>query len=139
MRREGEGQGGGADTGAFAGYAASACGVHGAPPAAVVYSVEPCACAGVCGGAGRVRLAPCARARWWEWWWEWWERWEGGTTETDPTRAVRLDEHRLLASWPEANGWFIVLHADFRAGAASWCGTDGEASTCRTGTITRAE
>jgi hypothetical protein len=70
---------------------------------------------------------------------EWWELWEGGTTETDPTQGVLLDEHRLLASWPEENGWFIVLYADFRAGEASWCGTDGESSTCRTGTITREE
>jgi hypothetical protein len=68
---------------------------------------------------------------------EWWELWEGGINETDPTRSVRLDEHRLLASWPEENGWFITLYADFQAGQTSFCGTDGERSQCATGTITR--
>jgi hypothetical protein len=66
---------------------------------------------------------------------EWWELWEGGKQETDPTQSVLLDEHRLLASWPEDNGWFITLYADFRAGQTSFCGTDGERSQCATGTI----
>lgn len=68
---------------------------------------------------------------------EWRERWENGTTEVDPTRSVRLDAHRLLASWPEQNGWFVTLYADFAAGAASFCANRGGDSQCRAGTITR--
>ena len=46
----------------------------------------------------------------------WHELRENGNTETDPTQVVLLDEHRMLASWPEENGWFVVLYADFSSG-----------------------
>ncbi len=71
---------------------------------------------------------------------EWHELWENGKSEIDPIRAVRLDEHRLLASWPEQNGWFIVLYADFATGETSYCGRSGgekPVSKCMTGTIAR--
>lgn len=68
---------------------------------------------------------------------EWWELWEGGTTETDPTQSVCLDAHRMMATWPEQNGFTITLFADFEQGVTSFCGSDGTASQCRTGTIAR--
>ena len=71
----------------------------------------------------------------------WHELWENGNTETDPTQVVLLDEHRMLASWPEENGWFVVLYADFLSGATSFCAANGAgedaSSMCMTGTITR--
>ena len=65
-------------------------------------------------------------------------RWSGGScgTEVDPTQSIRLDEHRLLASWPEQNGFFITLYADFARGESSFCGSNGTVSECRSGTIT---
>lgn len=72
-----------------------------------------------------------------------WEQLWDGVTETDPTKTVLLDQHRMLASWPEENGFFVVLYADFLRGETSFCGTnnpsDAASSTCMTGTITRAE
>ena len=69
-----------------------------------------------------------------------WEQLWDGKTETDPTKVVRLDDHRILASWPEESGWFIALYADFLLGETSFCSTnnpgDAASSSCRTGTIT---
>lgn len=72
-----------------------------------------------------------------------WEQLWDGKTETDPTQSVLLDTHRMLASRPEENGFFVVLYADFLRGETSFCGTsnpgDADRPTCMTGTITRAE
>jgi len=72
-----------------------------------------------------------------------WEQLWDMKTETDPTKSVLLDAHRMLASWPEENGFFVVLYADFLRGETSFCGTnnpsDADSSTCMTGTITRTD
>lgn len=70
----------------------------------------------------------------------WHELWEGGRLETDPTESVKLDEHRLLMSFTELDGSYIVVYADFMNGETSFCGffTPGEsdAKGCFTGTMT---
>jgi hypothetical protein len=70
----------------------------------------------------------------------WHELWEGGRLETDPTESVQLDEHRLLMSFTELDGSYIVVYADFMNGETSFCGffTPGESDSkgCFTGTMT---
>ncbi|MCC5926562.1 MAG: hypothetical protein JJU41_08370 [Bacteroidetes bacterium] len=50
------------------------------------------------------------------------ELWEGGNFETDPTKSIRLDEHRLLTSFVEENSSFMVAYFDFKTGETSFCG-----------------
>jgi hypothetical protein len=50
------------------------------------------------------------------------ELWEGGNFETDPTKSVQLDEHRLLTSFVEENSSFMVAYFDFMSGETSFCG-----------------
>jgi len=73
----------------------------------------------------------------------WHELWEGGRLETDPTESVKLDEHRLLMSFTELDGSFIVVYADFQNGETSFCGliAPGESgqTLCFTGTMTMKE
>ena len=73
----------------------------------------------------------------------WHELWEGGRLETDPTESVKLDEHRLLMSFTELDGSYIVVYADFMNGETSFCGffTPGESDSkgCFTGTMTMKE
>ncbi len=73
----------------------------------------------------------------------WHELWEGGRLETDPTESIKLDNHRLLISFTELDGSFIVVYADFMSGETSFCGliTPGETdqTLCFTGTMTMNE
>ncbi len=70
----------------------------------------------------------------------WKQLWDG-KAETDPTKVVQLDANRMLASWPEENGYFIALYADFLRGETSFCSTNNPgvaaASSCLTGIISR--
>jgi hypothetical protein len=68
------------------------------------------------------------------------ELWEGGNFETDPTKSIQLDEHRLLTSFVEENSSFMVAYFDFMSGETSFCGLwipieDGQ-FVCYTGTMT---
>lgn len=73
----------------------------------------------------------------------WHELWEGGRLETDPTESVKLDEHRLLMSFTELDGSYIVVYADFMNGETSFCGFftpgEGDSKGCFTGTMTMGE
>lgn len=72
-----------------------------------------------------------------------WEQLWDMKTGTDPTKSVLLDEHRMLVSFPEESGAYVVLYADFLGGETSFCGIgnpgDPDSSACMTGTITRSE
>ena len=70
----------------------------------------------------------------------WHELWEGGRLETDSTESIKLDDHRLLISFTELDGSFIVVYADFMSGETSFCGLIAPGETdqtlCFTGTMT---
>ncbi|HMB89540.1 MAG TPA: hypothetical protein VKP65_01750 [Rhodothermales bacterium] len=52
----------------------------------------------------------------------WRELREGGRAETDLAQSVKLDEHRLLMSWMEESGHYVVMYADFLHGETTFCG-----------------
>jgi hypothetical protein len=68
------------------------------------------------------------------------ELWEGGNFETDPTKSIQLDEHRLLTSFVEENSSFMVAYFDFMSGETSFCGLwvpiEAGQFGCFTGTMT---
>jgi hypothetical protein len=73
----------------------------------------------------------------------WTELGDGGRTETDTAHSIKLDEHRLMMSWIEESGQFVVMYADFLEGESSFCGLRrpglDKQGTCYTGTMAVAE
>ena len=69
----------------------------------------------------------------------WTELREGGRSETDSAQSVKLDEHRIMMTWLEESGQFVVLYVDFLAGQTTYCGLlrpgIDERGVCYTGTV----
>ena len=69
----------------------------------------------------------------------WTELRDGGRSETDTAHSIKLDEHRLMMSWIEESGQFVVMYADFLEGETSFCGLRrpglDKQGTCYTGTM----
>jgi len=69
----------------------------------------------------------------------WVELREGGSSETDPAQSIKLDDHRLMMSWIEESGQFVVMYTDFLEGETTFCGLlrpgIDEQGACYTGTI----
>ena len=62
-----------------------------------------------------------------------------GSLETDPVQSIKLDDHRLMMSWMEESGQFVVMYADFLEGETTFCGLlrpgIDEQGACYTGTM----
>jgi hypothetical protein len=69
----------------------------------------------------------------------WTELKDDGRSETDTAHSIKLDEHRLMMSWIEDSGQFVVMYADFLEGETSFCGLRrpglDKQGTCYTGTM----
>ncbi len=69
----------------------------------------------------------------------WTELREGGRSETDSAQSVKLDDHRIMMTWFEESGQFVVLYVDLLAGQTTYCGLlrpgIDEQGVCYTGTV----
>ena len=69
----------------------------------------------------------------------WTELRDGGRSETDSAQSVRLDDHRLMMTWLEESGQFVVLYVDLLAGQTTYCGLlrpgVDDRGVCYTGTV----
>jgi hypothetical protein len=69
----------------------------------------------------------------------WVELSEEGSSETDSAQSIKLDEHRLMMSWVEESGQFVVMYVDFLEGETTFCGLQrpgiDEQGACYTGTM----